>query len=1121
MAGIEQRAHDSRGHVPLFDRRRLRQTLTTGGRSSGTRVPKAIRMLTICVIVMLIGLGIPAAASAQSAPSPNLLTNGSFEGTSLSPWSPGGSGVDQVTGWNAENGTKLVDLNAQAPGSVSQSFSTVPGGQYSVSFWLSGNPQCGTNVTKEVTASAGDASHTYSYTVPSGATESNLQWVNETFDFNVTGTSATLTFASFNTSGACGALIDNVVVNLVSAPPSLSVSGSALYVENSAPVVVDPGLTVGGTENIDGAKASIGANFNPAQDRLGIEGQTSTSGTVLGLSWSYNSTTGVLAISGTADPATYQAALRKVTFSNNSENPSASPRTVTFNLGSQLAFSVDGQPHYYKFVPANDITWTDAEAAAASDSLYGLQGYLATITSAAENSFIKNKLQGNGWLGANDLANTGDYEWVTGPEAGTVFCDWAGSGNCVPQGGAYTNWDSGEPNNFGGEHYVHMLGNPGFGAARIGKWNNLPNSYPANSLYTPLGYVVEYGGMPGDPALQLSGNVSVDVQPVNDPPTANAGGPYTVNEGSSITLTGSGSDVDSTSLTYAWDLDNNGTFETPGQNVIFNGVDGPSTQTVKLQVCDTGTPLPSACTVASTTVTVNNVAPSVSANVTASNTAYYVHWTAANPSAGTASGYIQLPNGHQVGVTFSAVNSDNSPASYWGAQTDGAGTFFWSPASTFTSTDVPNSPTWSDILQLSGGNNTTYRVTFSEPIANPIMDILSLGQAGNAITYNFDSPFTILSQGPSTAWGGCNTCLTQLPGDVLQGREGDGTIKFVGTYTTFSWQVPTNEVWHGFTFGIQSTTALGNLTVNEGDTATNSGTWSDPGVNDNVQLSASIGNVVKNANGTWSWSFATTDGPSQSQTVTITATDKDGASNSVSFPLTVKNVAPSVSQLNDGTTFFQGDSITLHVSATDPGVLDTHSMSVDWGDSNVANSAMTDTTGSNLATGTASHEYDVPGTYTVTITVTDNDGGVGTTTLTVTVLPVKIDIKPGSDVNPVNLNGNGLLPVAILGSNVLDVTKIDASTITFGLNGDEATPYHNGGHYEDVNNDGYMDLVVHFVEGDLGLGTPDVYADKSKVELTMNGAFQDGRVFKAQDYVTINPNNANSQGKGGHGPKKK
>jgi uncharacterized protein len=93
----------------------------------------------------------------------------------------------------------------------------------------------------------------------------------------------------------------------------------------------------------------------------------------------------------------------------------------------------------------------------------------------------------------------------------------------------------------------------------------------------------------------------------NAPPTVDASGPYSVNEGASVTLTANGSDPNGDSLTYAWDLDNNGIFETPGQSVAFAGWDGPSDLTVAVQVTDNG----GLSATAQTTVHVNNVAPTV------------------------------------------------------------------------------------------------------------------------------------------------------------------------------------------------------------------------------------------------------------------------------------------------------------------------------------------------------------------------------------------------------------------------------------------------------------------------------------------------------------------------------
>jgi uncharacterized membrane protein len=96
----------------------------------------------------------------------------------------------------------------------------------------------------------------------------------------------------------------------------------------------------------------------------------------------------------------------------------------------------------------------------------------------------------------------------------------------------------------------------------------------------------------------------------NAPPTVNAGGPYSGNEGSSVTLNASGSDPNGDSLTYAWDLDNNGSFETLGQSVPFSAalLDGPSgPYTVKVRATD---PL-GLFAVDVAAINVLNVAPSI------------------------------------------------------------------------------------------------------------------------------------------------------------------------------------------------------------------------------------------------------------------------------------------------------------------------------------------------------------------------------------------------------------------------------------------------------------------------------------------------------------------------------
>jgi hypothetical protein len=80
---------------------------------------------------------------------------------------------------------------------------------------------------------------------------------------------------------------------------------------------------------------------------------------------------------------------------------------------------------------------------------------------------------------------------------------------------------------------------------------------------------------------------------------------------------------------------------------------------------------------------------------------------------------------------------------------------------------------------------------------------------------------------------------------------------------------------------------------------------------------------------------------------------------------------------------------------------------------------------------------------------------------------VDLDIKPNSDTNPINPRSNGVIPVAILGSETFDVAGVDLETVRFGPGG--AGPAHSHpGHVQDVNLDGFTDLLTHFRTQDTG-----------------------------------------------------
>ena len=125
--------------------------------------------------------------------------------------------------------------------------------------------------------------------------------------------------------------------------------------------------------------------------------------------------------------------------------------------------------HHYKFVEGL-YTFAEAEAGAAA-----LGGYVATVTSAAENAFLATLIAGQdigAWLGGSDAAEEGVWRWTEGPEAGTNF--WNGLADGSAPGGAYTNWHQGTPNGVHNgleEDHVHMVANSAFGTTPPATWS--------------------------------------------------------------------------------------------------------------------------------------------------------------------------------------------------------------------------------------------------------------------------------------------------------------------------------------------------------------------------------------------------------------------------------------------------------------------------------------------------------------------------------------------------------------------------------------------------------------------------------------------------------------------------
>jgi PKD repeat protein len=220
--------------------------------------------------------------------------------------------------------------------------------------------------------------------------------------------------------------------------------------------------------------------------------------------------------------------------------------------------------------------------------------------------------------------------------------------------------------------------------------------------------------------------------------------------------------------------------------------------------------------------------------------------------------------------------------------------------------------------------------------------------------------------------------------------------------------------------------------VSEGGVATLSGGVSDPGPLDTFTLAINWGDPRSPGNvqtvalgaapiaaGGVTWDPATrlftvqhqyldnpVGAPNGAYTVSVTATDDGNASTSASQAVTVNNVPPAVVGLSlDNASITEGGSVTLTGGVTDPGSLDTHTATINWGDGSQPDTVAVDPA---TRTFTATHQYlnepagGASGAYTVSVTATDDDGATGaaaTTAVTVSNAPPSGVVLNGGAVN--------------------------------------------------------------------------------------------------------------------------
>ena len=239
------------------------------------------------------------------------------------------------------------------------------------------------------------------------------------------------------------------------------------------------------------------------------------------------------------------------------------------------------------------------------------------------------------------------------------------------------------------------------------------------------------------------------------------------------------------------------------------------------------------------------------------------------------------------------------------------------------------------------------------------------------------------------------------------------------------------------------------LSSPEGTTITLGSSVFDPGTGDTHTRVWSIlrdGQVYASGTGS-DFTFVPID--NGIYTVSLAVTDDEGGTGSDSRTVVVNNVVPTLGPLSGplaglqvvGTSFtgVRGQTLTLTGSFTDPGVLDTDVITIDWGDGTTSQASMDLLRHTFMST----HIYAGDGSYSLVARITDSDGATSSRDAVVCVKvmelqadhddPTKTDLVVGGSIgDDVILISPGLMT----GSYVITVyspTPPCGGTLTLGI----------------------------------------------------------------------------------------
>ncbi len=440
-------------------------------------------------------------------------------------------------------------------------------------------------------------------------------------------------------------------------------------------------------------------------------------------------------------------------------------------------------------------------------------------------------------------------------------------------------------------------------------------------------------------------------------PVADAGGPYTVQEGSSVVVDGGNSTDDGSIVAYAWDLNyrvGRGFHRSlSGQAFTFDGVDGNASRTIALRVTDDE----GNTDITTSTISTTNVAPVIT--LAGDNTAdegqpYALNWTVEDVAPDTVSSY-SIDWGDDVTTTPAA--SDTSATHTY--TEDGSYTITLSVTDedgTYTQTKNVTVNNVAPIINAALDEDTVdegqqVRLTYSSPNRAGSIDQWIVDWGDNHV--NVRPASTHVSTHTYANSGTYTVTVTALE---LDGGTSDTTLS-----VTVNNVAPSASI-----SGVPSESP-------EGTAITVTKSASDPS-DDTLSYAWELkkgSSVIDTSSTSGNYTFTPAD--DGAYIITLTVSDGDGGSVSTSAGVNVTNVAPQGSiSANVPNPFAEGDTVNFSSSATDAGADDT--LSYLW---LVEKNGSAWSIPNNVVRDQSTFDFTPTdnGSYIVSLVISDDDGG--------------------------------------------------------------------------------------------------------------------------------------------------